>query len=69
MPFSIPTALAVKFVTKNSLQKRIQVLQNSYKVQITGLGALSSFEVLNNTKLFLTNNQPIFKALVYTPLY
>ncbi len=47
---SIPTALALRFVTNNSLQKRINVLQKSYKIQITGLSLFSSFELMNNFK-------------------
>ena len=48
--FSIPTVLALRFVTNNSLQKRINVLQRSYKIQIVGLSFFSSFELINNFK-------------------
>ena len=47
---SIPAALALRFVTNSSLQKRINVLQKSYKIQITGLSVFSSFEIFNNFK-------------------
>ena len=47
---SIPTVLALRFVTNNNLQKRINILQRSYKIQITGLGFFSSFELINNFK-------------------
>lgn len=65
---SIPTVLALRFVTKNSLQQRINVLQNSYKFQITGLGVFSSFELMSNVKPFILLNQTLLKTPVYFPL-
>lgn len=65
---SIPTALALRFVTKNSLQQRINVLQKSYKFQITGLGVFSSFELMSNVKPFILLNQTLLKTPVYFPL-
>ena len=37
MPVSIPTYLALRFVSTNNLRTRINLLQKSYKAQITGL--------------------------------
>ena len=65
---SIPTALALQFVTKNSLQQRINALQKSYKLQITGLGVFSSFEFMSNVKPFILLNQTLLKTPVYFPL-
>ena len=55
MPVSIPTYLAVRFVTKSSLYQRINVLQKSYKFQVAGL---SIFSALNIDKLFVVKNVP-----------
>lgn len=63
--FSIPTALALRFVANNNLQQRINVLQRSYKVQITGMGILSSFEIMNNVKPWVFLNSSVFKNLSY----
>ena len=63
--FSIPTALALRFVANNNLQQRINVLQKSYKVQITGMGILSSFEIMNNVKPWVFLNSSVFKNLSY----
>lgn len=65
---SIPTALAVRFVANNNLKQRINVLQKSYKIQITGMGLFSSFEFINNVKPFILLNQPLLKNAVYFPL-
>lgn len=65
---SIPTALALRFVTKNSLQQRINALQKSYKLQITGLGVFSSLEFMSNVKPFILLNQTLLKTPVYFPL-
>lgn len=65
---SIPTALAVRFVANNNLQQRINVLQKSYKIQITGMGLFSSFEFMNNVKPFILLNQTLLKTPVYFPL-
>ena len=37
MPFSIPTFLALKFVSNNNLRNRVNLLQKSYKAQVAGL--------------------------------
>jgi len=63
--FSIPTALALRFVANNNLQQRINVLQKSYKVQITGMSIFSSFELMNNVKPWVFLNSSIFKNLSY----
>ncbi len=55
MPVSIPTYLAVRFVTKSSLNQRINVLQNSYKFQVAGL---SVFSAVNFDKLLVVKNVP-----------
>ena len=39
MPISIPTVLALKFVTNSPLNSRIQTLQNSYKLQYSLFGS------------------------------
>lgn len=65
---SIPTALALRFVANNNLQQRINVLQKSYKIQITGMGLFSSIEFMNNVKPFILLNQTVLKNSVYFPL-
>ena len=62
---SIPAALALRFVANNNLQQRISVLQKSYKVQITGMGVFSSFEIMNNVKPWMFLNSSVFKNLSY----
>tara|TARA_A100001035_G_C27700671_1_gene462303 strand:- start:47 stop:229 length:183 start_codon:yes stop_codon:yes gene_type:complete len=41
MPVSIPAYLALRFVSKENLRARIKLLQNSYKLQVTGLTMFS----------------------------
>tara|TARA_Y100000992_G_C21085233_1_gene405301 strand:+ start:290 stop:481 length:192 start_codon:yes stop_codon:yes gene_type:complete len=53
MPVSIPTYLALRFVTKQGLQKRIKVLQKSYQYQVAGM---SIFTLVNIDKVLITNN-------------
>lgn len=50
MPFSIPTFLAVKFVSTNNLRTRVNLLQKSYKAQVTGL---TMFTIANFDKTAL----------------
>tara|TARA_Y100000816_G_scaffold189795_1_gene138246 strand:+ start:282 stop:485 length:204 start_codon:yes stop_codon:yes gene_type:complete len=65
---SIPAALAVRFVANNNLNQRINVLQKSYKIQITGMGIFSSFEILNNVKPFMLINSSVIKNLSFIPI-
>ena len=47
MPVSIPTYLALRFVSRQNLRTRIKLLQNSYKAQVTGL---TMFSIVNVDK-------------------
>ena len=47
MPVSIPTYLALRFVSTQNLRTRIKLLQNSYKAQVTGL---TMFSIVNVDK-------------------
>ena len=51
MPVSIPTYLALRFVTRQPLKKRIKVLQKSYQYQVAGI---SIFSVINFDKIIFT---------------
>lgn len=59
MPFSIPTAYALNFVGKRPLQNRIKALQNSYKLQFTGM---TTFTLFNLLKPLSTFNQSLLKV-------
>ncbi len=60
MPVSIPTYLALRFVTNNSLKQRINFLQNSYKIQVTGF---SIFSVVNMDKFAITKSMPLLMSV------
>ena len=60
MPVSIPTYLALRFVTTRSLKERINFLQTSYKVQVAGL---STFSLINIDKVGLIKNLPLLTSL------
>ena len=57
MPVSIPTYLAVRFVTQSSLKQRISMLEKSYKFQVAGL---SVFSAANFDKLLAVKKIPTF---------
>ena len=61
MPVSIPTYLAVRFVTQSSLKQRINVLEKSYKFQVAGL---SVFSAANFDKLLAVKKIPTFALLM-----
>lgn len=61
MPVSIPTYLAVRFVTNSSLKQRINVLEKSYKLQIAGL---SVFSAANVDKLLIVKKIPQLALLI-----
>ncbi len=61
MPFSIPTAYALNFVVKKPLQQRIRVLQNSYKIQMTGFTTFTILNYANILKPIATFNQSVIK--------
>ena len=50
MPVSIPTFLALRFVSKNNLRTRVNLLQKSYKALVTGL---TMFTIANFDKTFI----------------
>lgn len=45
MPISVPTLMALRFVKNSPLQKRIQVLQTSYKTQIMSFISIGVFQL------------------------
>lgn len=58
MPVSIPTYLALRFVSRENLRTRIKLLQNSYKAQVTGL---TMFSIVNIDKSALV--KPLIGAI------
>lgn len=61
MPVSIPTYLALRFVTSNSLKQRINFLQNSYKLQVAGL---STFSLINLDKVTLSKKMYLLATTI-----
>ena len=59
MPVSLPTLVALRFVKNNSLSKRINVLQNSYKAQMMSFFSLSLF---NMKEYFICKDMNFFIA-------
>ena len=62
MPFSIPTAYALNFVVKRPLHQRIRVLQNSYKIQLTGFSTFALVNLPNIMKPIHVLNESIIKT-------
>tara|TARA_B100000886_G_scaffold23096_2_gene14637 strand:- start:21753 stop:21935 length:183 start_codon:yes stop_codon:yes gene_type:complete len=58
MPVSIPAYLALRFVRNENLRTRIKFLQNSYKLQFTGL---TMFSIANLDKASMA--KPIISVL------
>ncbi len=62
MPFSIPTVLAVNFVTKRPLQQRMKALRRSYQIQFTGFSTLAAINIASYLKPLTTLNQAMIKT-------
>ena len=62
MPFSIPTYIAVNFVSKANLPQRINALKASYRIQY---GGFTLFNIANidptALKIFTTNSKYLIK--------
>lgn len=68
MPFSIPTAYALNFVGKRSLHQRIRVLQNSYKIQLTGFSTFTLVNLPTIMKPMSILNESIIKTTGALPI-
>ena len=62
MPFSIPTVLAVNFVTKRPLQQRMKALRRSYQIQFTGFSTLAAINIASYLKPLTTLNHALIKT-------
>lgn len=62
MPFSIPAAFALNFVTKRPLQQRMKILQKSYKIQFTGVSTLTAVNMITYIKPLTTLNHAMIKT-------
>jgi hypothetical protein len=56
MPYTIPTAYALRFVQNQSLKNRMKPFEKSYKMQI---GSFALFGLLN-APIIKQNNESIF---------
>ena len=68
MPLSIPTVLALNFVTKRPLQQRMKALRTSYQIQFTGFSTLTAINMASYIKPLTTLNQAMIKTAGSIPV-